>query len=96
MTPSKKSLGVALAGCGRFGDFCLSAAGDLPQLLPVGVTDTDPARALATAGLPRVARAQQGKAGFWTSDNDVAPVRSHPIRRGLDMPHVDAVGRLDA
>jgi predicted dehydrogenase len=50
MTPPKERLGVALAGCGRFGDFCLSAAGDLPQLLPAGVTDTDRARALATAG----------------------------------------------
>jgi predicted dehydrogenase len=50
MTPSKERLGVALAGCGRFGDFCLSAVADLPQLLPVGVSDTDRARALATAG----------------------------------------------
>jgi predicted dehydrogenase len=50
MTPSKERLGVALVGCGRFGDFCLSAAGGLPQLLPLGVTDTDRARALATAG----------------------------------------------
>jgi hypothetical protein len=40
MTPSKKGLGVALAGRGPVGDFCLSAAGDLPQRLPVGVADT--------------------------------------------------------
>jgi predicted dehydrogenase len=50
MTLPKERLGVALAGCGRFGDFCLSAVADLPQLLPVGVSDTDRARALATAG----------------------------------------------
>lgn len=42
-------LGVALAGCGRFGEFCLQAVGGLPQLVPVGVTDSDRARALALA-----------------------------------------------
>jgi Oxidoreductase family, NAD-binding Rossmann fold/beta-1,4-mannooligosaccharide phosphorylase len=49
VTPSARRLGVALAGCGRFGDFCLSAVADLPQLLLVGVTDTDRPRALAAA-----------------------------------------------
>jgi hypothetical protein len=43
-------LGIALAGCGRFGAFCLSAVADLPQLLPVGVTDTYRHRARGVAG----------------------------------------------
>jgi predicted dehydrogenase len=55
MTPPQQRLGVALAGCGRFGDYCLSAAADLPGLRPVGVTDTDRGRALAAAGRHGVA-----------------------------------------
>ncbi len=50
MALPEERLGVGLAGCGRFSEFCLSAAGELPQLLPVGVTDRDRARALALAG----------------------------------------------
>src|SRR6266545_2923749 len=50
MALPQERLGVALAGCGRFGEFCLSAAGELPQLLLVGVTDSDRARAVALAG----------------------------------------------
>jgi predicted dehydrogenase len=50
MPLANQRLGVALAGCGRFGDFCLSVLGELPQLLLAGVTDRDHARALAAAG----------------------------------------------
>jgi predicted dehydrogenase len=50
MPPANQRLGVALAGCGRFGDFCLSVLEELPQLLLAGVTDRDRARALAAAG----------------------------------------------
>jgi predicted dehydrogenase len=46
---AKQRLGVALAGCGRFGDFCLSVVGELPQLLLAGVTDRDRGRAQAAA-----------------------------------------------
>jgi predicted dehydrogenase len=50
MPAADQRLGVALAGCGRFGNFCLSVLGELPQLLLAGVHDRDRARALATAG----------------------------------------------
>jgi predicted dehydrogenase len=50
MSPSDRRLGVALAGCGRFGNFCLSAVDDLPELVLAGVTDRDRGRALAAAG----------------------------------------------
>jgi predicted dehydrogenase len=49
MALPKQRLGIALAGCGRFGEFCLPAAGDLPQLRLVGVTDSARARAQAVA-----------------------------------------------
>jgi hypothetical protein len=50
MPLANQRLGVALDGCGRFGDFCLSVLGELPQLPLAGVTDRDHARVLAAAG----------------------------------------------
>ena len=38
-----------MVGCGRFGEFCLTAFGTIPSLALIGVTDRDQRRAEATA-----------------------------------------------
>jgi predicted dehydrogenase len=38
-----------MVGCGRFGEFCLTAFGTIPSLALIGVTDLDQRRAAATA-----------------------------------------------
>src|SRR3984893_16151412 len=43
------SLGLGMVGCGRFGEFCLTAFGTIPSLALIGVTDRDQRRAEATA-----------------------------------------------
>src|SRR6202521_721030 len=42
-------LGLGMVGCGRFGEFCLTAFGTIPSLALIGVTDLDQRRAAATA-----------------------------------------------
>jgi predicted dehydrogenase len=42
-------LGLALVGCGRFGEFCLTAFATIPNLTLIGVTDRDQRRAEVTA-----------------------------------------------
>lgn len=42
-------LGLGMVGCGRFGEFCLTAFRTIPSLALVGVTDRDQRRAEATA-----------------------------------------------
>jgi predicted dehydrogenase len=37
-------LGLGLAGCGKFGAFCLAAAADLPDTVVVPVTDVEPGK----------------------------------------------------
>src|SRR6202165_6371163 len=53
MTKSTRSvpgtLGLGMVGCGRFGEFCLTAFGTIPSLALIGVTDLDQRRAAATA-----------------------------------------------
>ncbi|MDQ6712176.1 MAG: Gfo/Idh/MocA family oxidoreductase, partial [Candidatus Dormibacteraeota bacterium] len=43
-------LGLGMVGCGRFGEFCLTAFATIPSLALIGVTDRDQRRAEATAG----------------------------------------------
>src|ERR1700686_3616840 len=42
-------LGLGMVGCGRFGEFCLTAFATIPSLALIGVTDLDQRRAEATA-----------------------------------------------
>jgi predicted dehydrogenase len=42
-------LGLALVGCGRFGEFCLTAFTTIPNLNLIGVADRDQSRAEVTA-----------------------------------------------
>ena len=44
-----RRLGLGLVGCGRFGEFCLSAFATIPNLKLIGVADRDQGRAEATA-----------------------------------------------
>jgi predicted dehydrogenase len=48
LVPSR--LGLGMVGCGRFGEFCLTAFATIPGLTLIGVTDRDQRRAEATAG----------------------------------------------
>jgi predicted dehydrogenase len=44
-----RRLGLGLVGCGRFGEFCLSAFATIPDLRLMGVADRDQSRAEVTA-----------------------------------------------
>jgi predicted dehydrogenase len=46
---SARPLGLGLVGCGRFGEFCLTAFATIPDLELVGVADLDRGRAQAVA-----------------------------------------------
>lgn len=46
---TRSQLGLGLVGCGRFGQFCLTAFATIPNLTLIGVADRDQGRAEATA-----------------------------------------------
>jgi len=45
----RSQLGLGLVGCGRFGEFCLTAFATIPNLKLIGVADRDQRRAEVTA-----------------------------------------------
>jgi predicted dehydrogenase len=45
----RSQLGLGLVGCGRFGEFCLTAFATIPNLTLIGVADRDQRRAEGTA-----------------------------------------------
>jgi predicted dehydrogenase len=46
---TRERLGLGLVGCGRFGEFCLTAFATIPSLTLIGVADRDQARAEVSA-----------------------------------------------
>src|SRR5438067_1337202 len=50
MAESRQPLGIGLVGAGAFGEFCLAAFAELPQVRIVAVADTELARAEMLAG----------------------------------------------
>lgn len=76
-------LGLGLAGCGRFGTFCLAAAADLPDIVAVAVTDVHPDRAAALAAMHDARAVPDLDALLADPAIDVVIVATPPVAHGL-------------
>jgi predicted dehydrogenase len=75
-------LGLGLAGCGRFGTFCLAAAADLGGTTVVAVTDVEPDRAARVAAAHDARAVRDFEALLADPAVDVIIIATPPVAHG--------------
>jgi len=74
----RSQLGLGLVGCGRFGEFCLTAFATIPNLKLIGVADRDQRRAEVTASAFGVTAYADYEALLADPDVDLVAINTPP------------------
>ena len=80
--PPPAPLGLGLAGCGRFGSFCLAAAADLPGTAILAVTDVAPERAAKVAAAHEARAVPDVAALLAEAGVDLVIIATPPVAHG--------------